>query len=469
MKIRGVKMKENVFYQIKKYNLIEKGDNVLIGLSGGADSMALLHILLDYKEQIDFNIHIGHVNHGVRGEAARHDQNFVKDQAARLDLPFHTVDVDMVQYGLDKGITAEEAGRELRYGFFREIIRDLPQGKIAVAHNRNDQAETLLMRIMRGTGIDGLKGMEFISGDIIRPILGTSREDIEKYIEEKNIEIVTDATNFQTIYNRNKVRLELIPYIEENFNPNIVDTLWRLSEISAVDSDFLNTYVKSVYKELLLKEDKDSCVLKLEGILKEHLSIKQRLIRNAILHINGSLQGITEAQISNAIELIRSGDTGKEIHLSNEILIRINYDQVIVRKNKMEKQKDYFYGIPLKGLVNFPEIGYSFSVEILSKEEYIKAEKNKYTRYFDLDKVCGDLSVRNRRPGDRFIPFGMKGSKKLKDYFIDEKVSREIRDEIPIIVDKESILWVIGYRTDEKYRIRETSKNILSISYREIS
>ena len=333
-------MKENVFYQIKKYNLIEKGDNVLIGLSGGADSMALLHILLDYKEQIDFNIHIGHVNHGVRGEAARHDQNFVKDQAARLDLPFHTVDVDMVQYGLDKGITAEEAGRELRYGFFREIIRDLPQGKIAVAHNRNDQAETLLMRIMRGTGIDGLKGMEFIYGDIIRPILGTSREDIEKYIEEKNIEIVTDATNFQTIYNRNKVRLELIPYIEENFNPNIVDTLWRLSEISAVDSDFLNTYVKSVYKELLLKEDKDSCVLKLEGILKEHLSIKQRLIRNAILHINGSLQGITEAQISNAIELIRSGDTGKEIHLSNEILIRINYDQVIVRKNKMEKQKD---------------------------------------------------------------------------------------------------------------------------------
>lgn len=458
-------MKDKVGAEIKKYKLIEDGENIVVGVSGGADSMALLYLLIELKKEMDFNIHMAHVNHGVRGKDALRDQKFVKEQAAKLDLPYYSRDVDMVKYGKERGITSEEAGRELRYGFFREITKELGGGKIAVAHNKNDQAETLLMRFMRGTGIDGLKGMEFISADIIRPILGVSREEIEKYISDKHIETVSDMTNFETIYNRNKVRLELIPYIEENFNPNIIDTMWRTSEISALDSDFLNEYTERAYKKALKLEKKDRIILDLDLVLSFHTSIKQRVIRQSILKINNSLQGITEAQISNTMDLINKRSTGKEVHLTNNILVSIDYDNIIVRA-RFEGKNDYFYKIPNFGLVNLEEIGYSFSVDLISVEDYLKRGKDENTSYFDRDKIVGDLGVRNRKAGDRFVPFGMKGSKKIKDYFIDEKISRELRDKIPLIVDRESILWVVGYRTDEKYRIDNNTKNILKISYK---
>lgn len=460
-------MRERVILEIKKHNLIKTNENIIIGLSGGADSMALLYILVELKLEIDFNIHIAHVNHGVRGEDALKDQEFVKGQARKLNLPYYTKNVDMIGYGKEKGITSEEAGRELRYGFFREILRNTGSGKIAVAHNKNDQAETLMMRFMRGTGVDGLKGMEYIVGDIIRPILGVSRRDIEKYINENNIETVSDMTNFQPIYNRNKVRLELIPYIEKNFNPNIIDTMWRLSEISSVDSDFLNEHAQDTYKNVVRKENDCRVILDAKKLLNLHPSMLQRVIRNSILNINKSLQGITEAQISNAIGLIEKSRTGKEIHLSNNIVVKTNYDEVIVQARIQKKEDDYFYVISYPGLVNLDKIGYSFDIDILSLEDYFNEKRDTYTRYFDLDKIQGNIAIRNRRPGDRFIPFGMSGTKKLKDYFIDEKISKDLRDKIPLIVDENYILWVIGYRTDERYKISDETRKILKISYRQ--
>lgn len=460
-------MKDRVLDEVRKHSLIEDGDSIVVGVSGGADSMALLYILMELREEIEFDIHIAHVNHGVRGEDALRDQMFVEKEAMKLDLPYYSRDVDMVKYGKEKGITSEEAGRELRYGFFREITKKLGGGKIAVAHNKNDQAETLIMRFMRGTGIDGLKGMEFIAADIIRPILGISREDIEKYICDKNIDIVSDMTNFQAIYNRNKVRLELIPYIEEHFNPNIIDTMWRTSEIACLDSDFLGEYTERAYKKVLRFERKDKLALDLDLVVDLHISIIQRLIRHSISKINKSLQGITEAQISNAVDLIYKKSTGKEVHFSKDIVLKIDYDNIIV-ETRLEKKDDYFHEIPNFGLVNLEEIGYYFNVELISIEDYRKSEKDKNTEYFDRDKLVGDLGVRNRRAGDRFIPLGMKGSKKIKDYFIDEKISKDLRDKIPLIVDRESILWVVGYRTDEKYRIDNNTKNVLKISYEKI-
>lgn len=458
-------MNRRVFNIVRQYKLIEENDNIVIGLSGGADSMALLYVLLELQEKIDFKILIAHVNHGVRGDDALGDQKFVEEQAKKLNIPYYTKDVDMVGYGREKGITSEEAGRELRYGFFRHILKDVGGGKIAVAHNKNDQAETLIMRFMRGTGVDGLKGMEYISGDIIRPILGINRADIEEYIEENNIEIVTDMTNFQPIYNRNKIRLELIPYIEENFNPNIIEAMWRMSEISAIDSAYLEEETEKKYMNLVKSEDVGRIVLDANGFLNLHTSMSQRIIRNSILRVGGSLQGVSEAQISNAMDLIESKETGKEVHLSNNISIKTNYDEVIVQIRSCEDQKDYNYAFDYPGLVNFDHIGYYFDIDILSREEYLDEKKSARVRYFDMDKINGNLRLRNRKNGDRFVPFGMKGSKKIKDYFIDEKIPKDLRDKIPLIVDKESILWVIGYRTDEKYRITDKTRHILKISY----
>ena len=187
---------------------------------------------MDIREIIDFNIYIAHLNHGVRGKEALEDQLFVEQLAKKLGLTCYSKTVNMDEYAKKTGLSSEEAGRKLRYDFFREILDKIGGGKIAVAHNKNDQAETLIMRFFRGTGIDGLKGMEYISDDIIRPILGIEREEIERYLKKKNIETRIDKTNLEPIYNRNKIRLELIPYIEENFNSNIIDTLWRTSRIA---------------------------------------------------------------------------------------------------------------------------------------------------------------------------------------------------------------------------------------------
>ncbi len=458
-------MEDKVLSIIKEYNLIEENDNVVIGVSGGPDSMALLYILLYVRQVINFDIHVVHLNHGVRGKDAKKDQLFVEDQCKRLNLPYYTKNVNMVEYGKEKGITSEEAGRELRYGFFREILKDQGGGKIAVAHNKNDQAETVIMRFMRGTGIDGLRGMEYISEDIIRPILSVNRQEIENYIEENKIETVLDKTNLQPIYSRNKVRLELLPYIEENFNPNIIDTIWRISRISSIDSKFLEDYTKKKYNIIVKKDEQNGIILDGKKILDLDKSIQQRIIRTAIQKINGSLQGITEAHVLSVLNLLVKGNTGKGVDLINNVIARLDYNDLILEKEDTEKYKDYYYEFPYPGVVNIEEIGYSFNVDLIDINGKYKFERSNHIGYFDLEKIKGNLYLRNRRIGDSFSPFGMEGSKKIKDYFIDEKISQDLRDEIPLLTDEKNILWVVGYRTSEIYKVTDNTKRILKISY----
>ena len=458
-------LEKKVLAAILEYGLIEENDHIVVGVSGGPDSMALLYCLLEARKTIPFSIHIAHVNHGVRGEEARSDQLFVERISKELGLPYYTINVNMIEYGKERGITAEEAGRELRYGFFRDILERHGRGKIAVAHNMNDQAETLLMRIMRGTGPDGLKGMDYKSDDIIRPILGIDRKEIEDYIRQKGIETVLDKTNLQPIYSRNKVRLELIPYIEENFNPNIVTTLWRMSRIFSLDLNFLEEHTKIKFKNMLKSHDKNSIILHGDKFLVEDRSIQQRIIRNAILELNKSLQGISEGQIAGAVNLVNNLETGKEFHLSNDIILRINYDEIIIEKSREREKIAYSYDIDVPGSIIL-ENGYCLETRIFTKDNDFVMEKTKNVKYFDYDKVEGNIRIRNRRDGDRFIPFGMKGSKKLKDYFIDEKVPRDLRDRIPLVVDNENIMWVVGYRISELYKITQDTKRILSISYK---
>ena len=460
-------MKNRVLENIRRYNLIENGDNIIIGLSGGPDSMALLYVLLDIDE-IDFNIHIAHINHGVRGKEALEDENFVKDLAKKLELPYYSTRVNMDEYAKEKGLSSEEAGRELRYGFFRKIVTELGGGKIAVAHNKNDQAETLLMRLFRGTGVDGLCGMDFISQDIIRPILNIERMEIEKYLEDRNIETKLDKTNLETIYNRNKIRLELIPYIEENFNPNIIDALWRTSRIANIDNEFLELYTKKSYDKMVKKARENSIILDRNSFSKEEKSIQQRIIRNVIIYINGSVQGLTEQHISNILELFIEGGTGKSIDIIDNIVAKTSYDNVIIEKKKEIEIRDYIYEIIIDGSTYVEELGLKISTEFISRDKLDVSAGNRFIKYFDYDKINKGLYIRNRKAGDRFVPYGMKGNKKLKDYFIDEKISKEKRDLIPILVDEENILWIVGYRISDLYKITDATETVLKISFEKI-
>lgn len=456
-----IKLDKIVWKNIVDYNLISSGDNIVIGLSGGPDSMALLYSLIEAQKSLDFKIIVAHVNHGVRGEEALADQLFVEKKAMDLNVLHYSKNVNMVQYGKDNGITAEEAGRELRYGFFREILKNHGGGKIAVAHNKNDQAETLLMRIMRGTGIDGLKGMEFKVGDIIRPILNIHREDIEAYIKINNIETVLDKTNLLPIYSRNKVRLELIPYIEQSFNPNLINALWRLSQISNLDSTFLENTAKEKYNNMVKSQMSSKVILDAELLAKEDKCIQQRIIRISLEKVALGLQGFSEQHIIDINNLMLLG-TGKRLDLPNGIIVRISYNELIFQKEDKEF-KDFEYELSL-GHNQFINMSYTFNMQIIDVEGISSINMGRYVKCFDYDKVNGSLSIRNRKPGDRFVPFGMNGSKKLKDYFIDEKINKDIRKKIPLLIDDENILWVVGYRTSDLYKVTKDSKKILVVS-----
>lgn len=455
-------MLKKVNETINRYELIENGDKIVVGVSGGVDSMALIHFLIEIKEEYDLNLYIAHVNHGVRGKDAKKDQDFVRDYAKEVDLPYYTIDVDMEGYAKEHRITSEEAGRILRYGFFNQILEEIGGGKIAVAHNLNDQAETLIMRFLRGTGIDGLRGIEYRNENIIRPILGITREELENYIENNHISITEDMTNYESIYTRNRIRLEIIPYIIKHFNPNIIKTLERTSILAEIDSSFLEKHSNTRYNSIVEKKSKFKVILNYELFKKEDLSIQQRIIRRAIFEVNGNLQGISEAQVSLIVDLFLSGVTGKQIDISNNIIAKTSYNNLIIMK-AIKEIDDYNYKLGKETYIS--EIDYTLYLSEFENIEFEKLPKKKNTRYFDADQIKGDLRIRNRRNGDRFNPFGMKGSKKIKDYFIDEKIPRVKRNKIPFIVDEEEILWVLGYRTSELFRVTKDTKRILEIRF----
>ncbi|MBW4828004.1 MAG: tRNA lysidine(34) synthetase TilS [Clostridiaceae bacterium] len=458
-------LKEQMLSTIERHSLINKGDNILIGLSGGPDSMALLYGLLEIQNQKSFSIYIAHVNHGVRGEEANKDEKFVEGLSKKLNLPYYSIRIDMEGYAKKHKMSSEEAGRKLRYDFFRDTLSNIGGGKIAVAHNKNDQAETLIMRMLRGTGIDGLKGMEYKTEDIIRPLLDISRTEIEEYIEINNIETRLDKTNLVPIYNRNKIRLEVIPYIKENFNPNIIDTLWRTSKIMSYDSSFLNEYTSKIYRNLMKSKKKNSIILHRKKFSKEHTAIKQRIVRQAIYDLTNNLQGITSKHILDIVELFDRGDTGKSIDLINNIVAETSYDDLIIKMGNKEDNVAFNYDISFEKTIYIKETNCFIEARVVPREKVEINFKDRFIKYFDYDKIEDGLHLRNRKAGDKFVPLGMNGMKKLKDLFIDEKIPLNQRDTIPILTDGKNIIWVVGFRVSEDYKITTSTKNVLVIKY----
>lgn len=458
---------ENIFkLNVISKKLIKSGETVIAAVSGGPDSMAMLNCLISLKKDLDYNLVVAHVNHGVRGEYAKRDQDFVKDYAKDLNVPYFTKNVDMVAYGKELGISSEEAGRILRYGFFREILSDYGGGKIAVGHNKNDQAETILHRIIRGTGLDGLKAMDFIKDDIIRPLLNISRKEIEDYIGQENIKFVVDHTNLETDYTRNKIRLEVLPYIKDNFNPNIIDTLYRLTRIANGEIQAIEKITTESYNLMVKKVSNDSIIYN-GGLFKfQSQAIKKRLVRKAIENICGNLHGIEEIHVNGIVSLFNDGKTGKKIDISKGLSARVSYDDFIIELKNSKKTKLEINEIKL-GENYLEELGMEISLKLVPVEEI--DIKNPDIKYIDYGKISGSMLIRPRKAGDRFSPLGLGGSKKLKDYMIDKKIPLDKRDSTPILCDDGGIIWVIGFALSDKYKITEKTRQAVSMKIKKNS
>lgn len=457
-------MLDEVRRTIEEHNLIEKGDKIIVAVSGGPDSVCLLHVLHRLREEYDLELYGAHLNHNFRGIEAQIDAQYVSDLCESLGILCFIKSMDVPRYAEEQGLSPEEAGRILRYDFFRDVARRANATKIATAHNGNDQAETVLMRLLRGTGLQGLTAIHIKRGKIIRPLLNTDRKDIEEYCKTYNLSPRIDKSNLESVYHRNKIRLELIPYLEENYNPNILSSLTKTAEILKKDFDFIEREAREIYTELVDNQGEHRLELPIEGIQGLHCALQSRIVRLAAGQLLGRQEFLEYKHVQDVLELIEKGLTGKRITLPMGLIAKINYETVCFTTKSLENGV-FYYELPTEGSLSLEETGGIFITRVLRREEIKEISRDKYRKCFDYDEVKNVLNVRNRREGDRFYPLGLTGSKKLKDFFIDYKVDREERDRIPLVCDGDEIMWVVGFRISEKYKITDKTEHILEIIF----
>ena len=424
-------MIKKVLKTIKVHNLISSGDRVLLALSGGSDSVCLLYVLNELKGVIGFELFACHLNHSIRNEADG-DEEFVKKLCEGLGIECFTKKVDIPHLAKENKISEELCGREERYKFFDELLTLNNLNLIATAHNRNDVAETVLMHLIRGAGIDGLTGIKYKRDNIIRPLLDAKKEEIEKYCQDNNIEFRIDKTNNDTVYTRNRIRHELLPVICEKFNPSFLDVLASNSENIAFDADYIQNEAEKAFEELVGK-------LKIDRLQKLHPAILRRVIIKCIKDRIGAEQNIQNIYIDSIAELIKKGKSGSSLNIGNNIKCIIE-SGVLVFKNSSEKKIEYSYPLTLNEKVLVCEAG----ISVILKEWSGDGEKF----YFDQ---TDNLTIRNKRIGDCFYPKGMTGKKKLSDYFTDAKVPLSERELQPIIFSGNELVWIVGKRRDRRF------------------
>ena len=326
-------MEEKVLKTIKKYNLIESGDKIVLAVSGGPDSISMLNILNNIKTRkiIDFEIVVAHINHMIRKEA-KEDEEYVKNYCMKNNIDFYSKSIDVIKLANNNKIGTEEMGRIVRYEFFDEVLEKTNSNKIAIAHNKNDKAETIIMNILRGSGITGLKGIDVKNGKYIRPLIECERVEIENYCKKEELHPRIDKTNFENTYTRNKIRNIVIPYIKEEFNPNIIETLNRLSEVVVDEESYIETQISKIYKELVDLESEKEIILDLKKFNIQEKVIKSRIIIYTITRLFGTSKGIGKVHIEDIISLCKNNIGNKYLTPNKNIKILIKNHKIYFTK-----------------------------------------------------------------------------------------------------------------------------------------
>lgn len=450
-----MKIIDRVKSTIVDNKLIEKGDTVVVGASGGPDSEFLITALNSIKDELGFDIVLAHLNHLHRKEAIV-DQKIVEERAKALNLKVEIRARSMDDYAKENKLSPEDAGRRLRYDFFEEILAKYPKGKIAVAHTFDDQAETVFMRIIRGTGIKGLTAMSYKNGHIIRPILDIKKSDLLTYLDQEQIPYTIDQTNLMNDYTRNKLRLDIIPAIEK-INPNFKRALVNLSAIARDEHEISKAYVGKIYDDLLISSDETSLKFDKEGLEGCDKAIRSAILRIGIENLKGDLKDISKDNIDSFDRLVNL-DTGKSI-IKDDITFYKSYNYYELLSTKTID--DYIEGEMELNLGEEISFG-PYKIWARQVASY-EGASDRNVAYFDYDKLDFPLKVRYRRNGDRFKPFGMKNTKKVKDFLIDAKIDRKDRDKLPIITSASDIIWIVPLRISEDYKVSSKSKNIVRI------
>ena len=430
-------LKEKVKRHILKNKLIDSKDTVIVALSGGADSVCLLLLLSELKDELGFSLKAAHLNHGIRGDEAKRDEEFSKNLCKKLEIEIFTGFKDIP--ALSGGKNTELIAREERYAFLNEISEKYENGKIAVAHNKNDVAETVIMRLIRGSSVFGLKGIPVKNGNIIRPLLGTDREEIEGYLSKKEIPFVTDSTNLSDDYTRNKIRHKIIPSMKE-INEGYLNSLCNTARRMADVSDFLIKSAKESYGEI-------TEIVDIEKLSKLHNALKEYVVTESAY--KSGISELSETNIKDILSLMDS-ESGKQISLPEGYTAIRVYGEIKFQRKKI---KEAYYKELKIGKNYIKEAGYT--VEITESKKGI-----------DADKLVFPLYARPKKSGDYIEIKGTEGRKKIKKLYIDEKLPLDKREYYPLIMSEEKVVFALG-RCGKDFLSDENSKNVYTIKITE--
>lgn len=452
-------MLKKVISYIEKNKILQDRDSVLLGVSGGADSVCMLHVLYSLREKYHLKLYVVHVNHGIRGSEAKRDADFVEQMAENLQIPFRVVMANIPEMAKEQKLSEEEAGRIFRYNTFEQVANEVGANKIAVAHNLNDNSETVLFNLFRGSRLKGLTGISPMRGQIIRPLLCCSRNEIEQYLQENNLSYCTDSTNKETDYSRNRIRLKLMPYIKENINQkaeyNIVNAAENLSQVyEYIYGEAQKAYKIHVKDNVLLNSAEDLNVV-----------ILQEVVKMWILENTGRLKDIKANHVNIVIGLL-SNQVSKKSELPYGLKLIKTYEGVkVLPENNEVKDSNRQTIIEDGKIFNTEKITVTVENESFDKSNIPDLL---YTKWLDYDKIKG-LTLRKRLPGDYIEISGSESGrsvkKKLKKYFIDNKIPQEERNNIWLLADGNHVVWIVGYRISEMCKVTDSTKRIIKITY----
>lgn len=457
-------MISRVFNFMDKYHMVEKGDIIAVGVSGGADSLCLLEILMKYKKKVDFTPVVVHINHMLRKEAYE-EAEYVRGICKQLGVDFCLKEISVKQLAMERRISEEEAGRMARYEAFREVLscynKEACKKKIAVAHHRQDVAETLLFNLFRGTGIYGMAGIMPCRDQVIRPLLNVSRKQIEEYLLQEGVHWCTDSTNEKDIYTRNKIRHHILPYAEQEINKESISHIAGAALQMAELRDYLDNETDkaaTICCRLLTAEEASgqTIALSLNKIKGYHAFIQKQLILWCIGQVIPGRKDVGTVHIEAVTALMKKNGNGR-LNLPAGLSVQKEYDIIYFRNSENVSRSIHHY--PLDG-ENILE------TRLIPKKDFTGIKEKKYTKFIDYDKINNCPTLRFRESGD-YLTINEKGQrKKLKDYFINEKIPSSQRDNIPLIADGSHIIWVVGYRLSAYYKVSDETERILQLTIR---
>jgi len=464
---------------VADHGMLAQGTHVLAGVSGGPDSVAMLHALLLLAPMFSLRIGIVHVNHCLRQSESDRDAKFVCAMATELDLPYHGCRIDVRRYREKHRLSIEEAARRVRYTFFNKIARENRYGSIALGHNCDDNAELVLMNILRGSGPLGISGIPAIrfqkapNPTIIRPLIASNRIEIIAFLGKYNLKYVVDSSNSDTRFFRNRIRHDLIPLLQESYNRAAVKNINRLSLLAKSEEQWLEEMITPLFTDAVMDRNTTGITLSIKALSKIHVAAQRRIIRKAVLACRGDLRRIGFSHIDATLGLLQSKVSEKTLDLPDRMRIRRCHATLVITREKgplreiapwydIDSASDFCYTLTAFQTLYLKELNVflKFFPVILETPTDLK-NTGKDTAFLDMDKFSFPIIVRSPQTGDRFTPLGMKGSQKLKKYFIDHKTPRYERTKCPLLVSRDKIIWVPGHRIDESVKVTPFTQNVV--------